>query len=71
MPSRRASGTRCGAVQSGDELGRHTSPGRGRDRRLLDELGQRLTLVQDSLDFANDLGLDANGEKVAERILAV
>jgi hypothetical protein len=46
-----------------DELGLHATPSRGRDDRLLDELGQRLALAQDSLDFCTDLGLDANGRE--------
>ena len=50
-------------LATGDELSLHATPGRGRDDRLLDELGQRLALAQDSLDFGPDLGLDANGRK--------
>jgi hypothetical protein len=46
---------------TGNELGLHTTPSRGRDDRLLDELGQRLAFTQDGLDFRTDLGLDANG----------
>jgi hypothetical protein len=50
-------------LAAGDEFGLHATPGRGRDDRLLDELGQRLAFAQDGLDFGPDLGLDTDGRK--------
>lgn len=50
-------------LATSDELGLHAAPSGGRDDRLLDELGQRLAIAQDSLDFGTDLRLDADGWK--------
>ena len=63
MPAAFLLPTRDRHLATADELGLHATPSRGRDDRLLDELGQRLALAQDRLDFGPDRGLDANGGK--------
>lgn len=51
------------SLATSDQLGLHAAPSCCRDDRLLDELGQRLALAQDSFDFGTDLGLDTDGWK--------
>lgn len=50
-----------GSLTAGDELGLRTTPGRGSDDCLLDELGQRFAITQHRLDFGSDPGLNADG----------
>jgi len=60
MPTTGVFPTFDGSFAAIDELRLDTTPGSGRNDRLLDELGQRFALAQDGLDFGPDFRLDAD-----------
>ena len=48
-------------LAASNELGLHAASGSRGNDRLFDELGERLTLPQDGLDFGPNLWLNADG----------
>jgi hypothetical protein len=50
-------------LATGNKLGLHTPPSSRRYDGLLDELGQSLSVAQDSLDFSSAFWFAADGRK--------